>query len=53
MNHTYKIIIHERQSDDSIRILTRTAVCRSVQEVIDWYGLTEPDIVHYYIEEEK
>lgn len=52
MNHTYKIIMHERQSDGSIRIITRTAVCRSAQEAIDWYGLNEPDIVHYQIEEE-
>lgn len=50
--HTYKITMQERQKDGSIRTLTQTAVCRSRQEVIEWYGLNEPDIVSYKIEEE-
>ena len=51
MNHTYKVTMNERQKDGSIRTLTQTAVCRSRSEVIDWYGLEEPDIVSYNIEE--
>ena len=51
MNHTYKVTMNERQKDGSIRTLTQTAVCRSRSEVIEWYGLEEPDIISYNIEE--
>ena len=51
MNHTYKVTMNERQKDGSIRTLTQTAVCPSRKDVIKWYGLEEPDIVSYKIEE--
>lgn len=51
MNHTYKVIMNEMQKDGSIRTLARTAIVESRQAVIDWYGLNEPDIVSYTIEE--
>ena len=49
--HQFEVIMRERQSDGSIQTLTQRAVCRSRQEVIDWYGLNEPDIVSYSIRE--
>ena len=49
--HTYKITMVERQKDGTTRTLTQTAVCRDRQEVIEWYGLEEPDIVSYTIVE--
>ena len=51
MNHTYKVTFDERQKDGSIRTMTRTAIVESRQAVINWYGLEEPDIVSYKIEE--
>ena len=48
--HTYKVTMQERQPDGSIRTLTQTAVCTNKSQVIEWYGLTEPDIVDYTIE---
>lgn len=51
MNHTYKVTMSERQKDGSIRTITQTAVCRSMKEVEEWYGLDEPDIDSYKIEE--
>ena len=49
--NTYKITMNERQKDGSVRTLTQTAVCQSMKEAIEWYGLDEPDIVYYKIEE--
>ena len=49
--NTYKVTMNERQKDGSIHTLTQTAVCHSRREVIEWYGLDEPDIVSYNIEE--
>lgn len=48
----FKITMVERQKDGTTRTLTQSAVCRNRQEVIEWYGLKEPDIVSYKIEEE-
>jgi len=47
----FEITMVERQKDGSTRTLTQTAFCRSRQEVIDLYGLKEPDIVSYTIKE--
>ena len=30
--------------------IEQTAICETRQQVIDWYGLNEPDIVSYKIE---
>ena len=43
--------MEERQKDGSIHTLKQMAICESRQEVIKWYGLEEPDIVSYTIEE--
>lgn len=45
----YNVTMVERQKDGTTRTLTQTAVCNSEKEVIDWYGLNEPDIVSYDI----
>ena len=49
----FKVTMKERQKDGSIRTIEQTAICQTMWEVIDWYGLNEPDIVWYKIEEEK
>lgn len=49
----YKVTMVERQKDGSNHTITQTAICRNEQEVINFYGLNEPDIVSYNIEEEK
>jgi hypothetical protein len=49
----FKVKMQERQKDGSIHTIEQTAVCQTRQQVIDWYGLNEPDIVSYKIEEEK
>ncbi len=49
----FKVTMQERQKDGSIHTIEQTAVCQTRQQVIDWYGLNEPDIVSYKIEEEK
>lgn len=51
MQKTFKITMVELQKDGSTRTLTQTAVCENRQTVIDFYGLKEPDIVSYNIEE--
>jgi hypothetical protein len=48
---TFKVTMVERQSNGSIHTLNQMAICESRQEVIKWYGLEEPDIVSYTIEE--
>ena len=45
----FEITMVERQKDGSTRTLTQTALCETRQQVIDWYGLNEPDIVSYSI----
>jgi hypothetical protein len=45
----FKVIMNERQKDGSVRKLEQTAVCQNEKEVIDWYGLNQPDIVSYEI----
>ena len=49
----FKVTMVERQKDGSTHTLTQTAYCRDRKEVIEWYGLNEPDIVSYTIEEVK
>ena len=48
MNKTFKVVMKEQSSDHEI---TRTAVCETRQQVVDWYGLNEPDIEYYHITE--
>ena len=49
----FKVTMNERQRDGSIRTLVQQAFCRDCKEVVEWYGLNEPDIVSYTIEEEN
>lgn len=49
----FKVTMVERQPDGTTRTPTQSAVCQTRQQVVDWYGLNEPDIVSYNIEEEK
>ena len=46
----FKVTMVERQKDGSTHTLEQYAVCQTRQQVIDWYGLEEPDIVSYHIE---
>ena len=46
----FKVTMVERQKDGSTHTLTQFAVCPTRQEVVEWYGLEEPDIESYRIE---
>lgn len=46
----FKVTMKERGRDGSIHTLEQTAICKSRQQVIEFYGLNEPDIVGYTIE---
>lgn len=48
---TFKVTMEERQRDGSVRTIQQTAYCEDYGRVIDIYGLKEPDIVSYTIEE--
>lgn len=48
---TFKVTMQERGEDGVVRTINQTTVCESRQQVIDWYGLNEPDIVSYNIKE--
>lgn len=39
--------------DGKIRTIEQLADCESRRQVIEWYGLNEPDIIEYTIEEVK
>jgi len=43
---TFKVIMKERNCDHEI---VQNAVCENEQQVIDWYGLNEPDIEYYQV----
>lgn len=49
--NTYEITMIERQADGSTREIVQTAVCASRQQVIEFYGLNEPDIESYTIKQ--
>ena len=48
---TFEVTMQERGKDGVVRTLTQTAVCESRKQVVDFYGLNEPDIVSYEIVE--
>lgn len=48
---TFEVTMQERGKDGVVRTLTQTAVCKTRKQVIEFYGLNEPDIVSYKIEE--
>lgn len=45
----FRITMKELQRDGSIRVLQQRAEAPSEQDVIDWYGLNEPDIIEFKI----
>ncbi len=49
----FKVTIKERQKDGTVHTLVTQALCRDKNQVIDFYGLNEPNIVSYQIEEIK
>ena len=50
---TFEVTMEERGRDGVVRTIKQTAVCETRQQVIDWYGLEEPDIISYTITEKK
>lgn len=48
---TFIVTMKERGADGRIHTLEQTAVCKDRRQVIDWYGLNEPDIIEYNIQE--
>ena len=49
----FKVVMQEKGVDGKIRPIEQEAVCESRRQVIEWYGLNEPDIVDYSITEIK
>ena len=49
--HTYKVTMQELGPDGKIRTLETTAFCEDRSDVIKFYGLNQPDIIDYDIEE--
>ena len=47
--HTFKVTMVELQKDGTAHTLEQVAYCRDRQEVIEWYGLEQPDILSYSI----
>lgn len=47
---TYKVTMREQGADGKVRTITQFAHCETRQQVIDWYGLNQPDILDYQIE---
>lgn len=45
----FEITMNERQKDGSVHTITQTAYCKDERQVIDFYGLNEPDIVSFSI----
>jgi len=48
---TFEVTMQERGRDGVVRTITQTAVCESRKQVVEFYGLNEPDIVSYKIKE--
>lgn len=49
----FKVVMQEKGADGKVRPIEQEACCENRQQVIDWYGLQEPDIVDYSITEIK
>ena len=47
----FEVTMEEMGRDGVVRTLTQTAYCETRQQVIEWYGLDEPDIISYSIKE--
>lgn len=46
---TFEITMRELGKDGKVRTIKQTAMCETRQQVIEWYGLNEPDILDYEI----
>lgn len=51
MAHTFKVTMVEAGRDGKERTIEQTAVCENRQQVMEFYGLNEPDIVSYRIQQ--
>lgn len=47
----FEVTIKEMGKDGKIRIIMQTSICESRKQVIEFYGLNEPDILSYSIKE--
>ena len=47
----FRVTIKEMRPGGEMRTLTQDAYCESREQVIEFYGLNEPDIFSYRIEE--
>ena len=47
----YRITMQEQGADGKVRTLTQTAYCETPEQAIEFYGLREPDILSYEVEE--
>lgn len=45
----FMVTMKELQRNGTVRLIKQYADAPSEQEVIDWYGLEEPDIIDYKI----
>lgn len=50
---TFEITMEELGSDGKVRTINQTAIAESQKQVIEFYGLNEPDILYYKIEEKE
>lgn len=48
---TFEVTMRELGKDGQVRTIKQTSVCETRQQVIDFYGLNEPDILDYEITE--
>lgn len=47
----FEVTMKEAGRDGVVRTIEQTAICNSRREVIEFYGLNEPDIISYAIKE--
>ena len=48
---TFEVTMEEIGTDGKVRTIKQTAVCESREQVVEIYGLNEPDILSYDIKE--
>lgn len=48
--HTFEIKMQEIQRNGTLRLIRQTARVETIEQVIELYGLEEPDIASYSIE---
>ena len=47
----FEVTMKERGRDGVVRELKQAAICETRSQVVEFYGLNEPDIVSYSIRE--